>query len=44
MIYKRRHPERTDYYRIIEANFEEFERQYPDLFEENYGYLRKEVM
>lgn len=44
MIYNRRHPERTDYYRIIEANFEEFERQYPDLFEEDYGYLRKEVM
>lgn len=44
MIYNRRHPERTDYYRIIEANFEEFERQYPDLFEDDYGDLRKEVM
>lgn len=43
-IYDRRHPERTDYYRIIEANFDEFERSYPDLFEEKYGYLRAEVM
>ncbi len=42
-IYNRRHPERTDYYRIIEANFDEFERSYPDLFEEKYGYLRTEV-
>jgi hypothetical protein len=43
-IYKRRHPERTDYYRIIEAGFEEFKRSYPDKFEEKYGYLRTEVM
>ena len=44
MIYKRRHPEKTEYYRIIEANFEAFERNYPELFEENYGYLRKDIM
>ena len=44
MIYRRRHPERTDYYRIIEANFEEFERTYADIFEADYGYLRTEVM
>ena len=44
MIYKRRHPEKTEYYRIIEANFEAFERNYPELFEEDYGYLRKDVM
>ncbi len=28
MIYKRRHPEKTEYYRIIEASFEAFERNY----------------
>ncbi len=44
MIYKRRHPEKTEYYRIIEANFEAFERNYPKLFEEVYGYLRKDIM
>ena len=44
MIYKRRHPERTEYNRILEANFEAFERNYPELFEEDYGYLRKDVM
>ena len=38
-IYNRRHPERTDYYRIIEGSFDEFERSYPDQFEEKYGYL-----
>ena len=52
-IYNRHHPERTDYYspieafedrRIIEGTFEEFERSYPDQFEEKYGYLRTEVM
>ena len=52
-IYNRRHPERpvpecfyqgTDYYRIIEGSFEEFQRSYPDQFEEKYGYLRSGVM
>ncbi len=43
-MYNRRHPERTDYYRIIEGSFEEFQRSYPDQFEEKYGYLRTEVM
>src|SRR3990167_611574 len=43
-IYNRRHPERTDYYRIIEGSFEEFQRSYPDQFEDKYGYLRTEVM
>ena len=43
-FYNRRHPERTDYYRIIEGSCEEFERTYPELFEEKYGYLRKEVI
>ncbi|MGA1871421.1 MAG: hypothetical protein ACMUJM_23065 [bacterium] len=31
MIYRRRHTERSEYYRIIEANFEEFERKYSDM-------------
>ncbi|MGA1871519.1 MAG: hypothetical protein ACMUJM_23580 [bacterium] len=44
MIFRRRHLERTDYYRLIEANFEEFERKYADMFEADYGYLRAEVM
>lgn len=43
-VYNRRHPEQTDYYRIIESSFDEFERQYPDLFEEKQGFLRTEVM
>jgi hypothetical protein len=42
-IYNRRRPERTDYYRIIESYFDAFEKRYPDLFENNYGFLRKEV-
>ena len=45
MIYKRRHSERTEHnYRLIDANFEEFERKYADMFEADYGYLRTEVM
>jgi hypothetical protein len=43
-VYKRRHPERTDYYRIIESRFEELERMWPECFEQKYGCLRKEVV
>ena len=43
-VYKRRHPEATDYYRIIESRFEELEGIWPERFEQKYGYLRKEVM
>jgi len=43
-VYKRRRPERTDYYRIIESRFEELERMWPESFEQKYGYLRKEVV
>ena len=43
-VYKRRRPERTDYYRIIESRFEELEGFWPECFEQKYGYLRKEVM
>ncbi len=32
-VYKRRHPERTDYYRIIESRFEELEGIWPECFE-----------
>lgn len=43
-IYNRRHPERGDYYRMIEAHYEEFERCYGDLYEEKQGFLRNEVL
>jgi hypothetical protein len=43
-VYKRRRPERTDYYRIIDSRFEELERMWPECFEQKYGYLRKEVV
>ncbi len=43
-VYKRRRPERTDYYRIIESRFEQLERMWPECFEQKYGYLRKEVV
>jgi hypothetical protein len=42
-VYKRRRPERTDYYRIIESRFEELEGIWPECFEQKCGYLRKEV-
>ena len=42
-VYRRRHPERTDYYRIIESRFEELEGIWPACFGQKYGYLRKEV-
>jgi hypothetical protein len=43
-VYKRRRPERTDHYRIIESSFEELEGVWPECFEEKYGYLRKYVV
>ena len=43
-VYKRRHPERTDYYRIIDSRFEGLEAIWPECFEQKYGYLRKEVV
>ena len=43
-VYKRRRPERTDYYRVIESRLEELERIRPECFEQKYGYLRKEVV
>ncbi|MCP4295281.1 MAG: IS91 family transposase, partial [Proteobacteria bacterium] len=43
-VYHRRHPGNSDYYRMIEAHYEEFERCYEDLFEEKRGFLRNEVL
>ena len=42
-FYRRRHPERSDYYRLHESGFEEFARNWPEDFESRYGFLRKEV-
>ena len=42
-VYKRGHPERTDYYRVIEGYYQEFENCYTERFEEKHGYLRKKV-
>ena len=42
-VYRRRHPERSDYYRLLESGFEEFARNWPEDFETRYGFLRKEV-
>ena len=42
-FYHRRHPERSDYYRLLESGFEAFARNWPEDFESRYGFLRKEV-
>ena len=42
-FYHRRHPERSDYYRLLESGFEAFARNWPEDFELRYGFLRKEV-
>ena len=42
-FYRRRHPERSDYYRLFESGFEAFARNWPEDFEASYGFLRKEV-
>ena len=42
-FYQRRHPERSDYYRLLESGFEAFARNWPEDFESRYGFLRKEV-
>ena len=42
-FYRRRHPERSDYYRLHESVFEEFARNWAEDFESRYGFLRKEV-
>ena len=42
-FYRRRHPERSDYYRLLASGFEAFARNWPEDFESRYGFLRKEV-
>ena len=41
-FYHRRHPERSDYYRLLESDFEAFARNLPKDFESHYRFLRKE--
>ena len=40
-VYKRRTPEKSDLYRIAYQHFEEYEKIYPERYEEEYGYFRK---
>ena len=42
-LYRRRHLERSDYYRLLESGFEEFARNWPEHFEARYSFLLKEV-
>ncbi|MDI6791831.1 MAG: transposase [bacterium] len=42
-VYRQRHPEASKFYQIIEKNFEEFIRIYPERFESRYGYYRPVV-
>jgi len=42
-IYRRRHPEQSDLYRIAFHHFEAYEKTYPERYEAEYGYLRKIV-
>jgi hypothetical protein len=43
-VYKRREPEKTDFYKIVFHYHEEYEEVYPKRFEKEYGYLRKRVI
>jgi len=43
-VYKRREPEKSDFYRIVFHYHEEYEKVYAERFEKEYGYLRKRVM
>jgi Zn finger protein HypA/HybF involved in hydrogenase expression len=43
-IYRRREPEKSDFYRIVFHCHEEYEKVYPERFEKEYGYLRKRVI
>jgi len=40
-VYKRRTPEKSDLYEIAYQHFEEYEKIYPERYEEEYGYFRK---
>lgn len=41
--YRPRNPKKTDFYRSIAENFVEFERVYPERYQEKYGFLRPVV-
>ncbi len=43
-VYKRREPEKTDFYKIVFNYHEEYEKVYPERLEKEYGYLRKRVI
>ena len=43
-VYKRREPEKSDFYKIVYHYHQEYEKIYPDRYEPEYGYLRKRVM
>ena len=42
-VFRRRHPEHSDYYRLLESGFEVFAGNWPEDFEACHGFLRKEV-
>lgn len=42
--YKRREPEKSDFYRVVFHYHGEYEKVYPERFEKEYGYLRKRVV
>ncbi len=42
--YARREPEKSELYQIIYNHREDFESRYDELFQEQYGFLRKNVL
>ncbi len=38
-VYKKREPEKTDFYKIVFNYHEEYEKVYPKRYEKEYGYL-----
>ena len=42
-LYRRREPEKTDFYKIVYHYFKEYEEVYPDRYESEYGYFRKNI-
>ena len=43
-IYFRRHPEKTDFYRILETWFETFFHYYPEQLKEKFGCLQQHIL
>jgi hypothetical protein len=39
-FYQPRHPEDSLFFKVLEANFDTFEQNYPTLYQENYGFWR----